>query len=255
MENQRKSLPVKRRLLVLVLFLSAGLMFSQAPASAADKMQASQLVEKAQLTLESFMCDDNMSAFRNLVQKAEGVLIVPALLKGAFIIGASGGNGVLLVRDKATGGWSQPAFYTVGGASIGLQIGGQSSEVILLAMTERGVRSFLGSSFKLGGDVGVAAGPVGIGAAAATANLSADILSFSRSKGLYGGISLDGAVVAVRDGLNSAYYGKEASPTDILISHSVKNSEAVKLAAAVREAARGSVTASRCLAEGKTGRG
>jgi lipid-binding SYLF domain-containing protein len=255
MENQKKRIRPTRRLFVLVFFLSAALTLSQVPASAADKMEASQLVERAQLTLESFMCDNNMGAFRNLIQRAEGVLIVPAMLKGAFIIGASGGNGVLLARDKATGGWSQPAFYTIGGASIGLQIGGQSSEVILLAMTERGVRSFLGSSFKLGGDVGVAAGPIGIGAAAATANLSADILSFSRSKGLYGGISLDGAVVAVRNSLNRAYYGKEVSPAEILVSHAVKNPESAKLAQAVGEAASGSKTASRCLEENKTGRG
>jgi lipid-binding SYLF domain-containing protein len=255
MEKQKKRLPVTRQLCVLVFFLSAALMFPPIPASAANKMEADQLVEKARLTFENFMCADSMGAFRNLVQKAEGVLIVPSLLKGAFVIGASGGSGVLLVRDKATGGWSQPAFYTIGGASFGLQIGGQSSEVILLAMTERGVRSFLGSSFKLGGDVGAAAGPVGIGASAATANLSADILSFSRSKGLYGGISLDGAVVAVRGSLNSAYYGKEVSPVDILISHSVKNPESVKLAQEVGEAARGSKRASQCSEENKTGRG
>ena len=101
--------------------------------------------------------------------------------------------------------------------------------MILLAMTERGVKSLLGNSAKLGGDVGIAVGPVGMGAAAATANLSADILSFSRSKGLYGGISFDGAVVAVRSGLNEAFYGKQVSPTDILIGHEVRNSQAMSL--------------------------
>jgi lipid-binding SYLF domain-containing protein len=96
-------------------------------------------------------------------------------------------------------------------------------------MTERGVSSFQSSSFKLGGDAGVAAGPVGIGVSAATANLSADILSFSRSKGLYGGISLEGAVVAVRGGLNNAFYGKEVLPADILIRHSVANPKSQEL--------------------------
>jgi len=151
------------------------------------------------------------------------VVIAPEFLKGAFVVGASGGNAVAMVRDGKTGRWSEPAFYTIGGASIGLQIGGESSEVILLAMTERGVSALMGNSFKLGAEAGVAAGPVGIGAQAATANLSADVLSFSRSKGLYGGISLDGAVVAVREGLNHAYYGKKATPTDILVRHDVKN--------------------------------
>ena len=199
------------------------------PAFAADQKEAAQIVEKARLTLDSFMADNTLGAFRDLLKKAQGVLIAPALLKGAFIVGVSGGNAVLLVRDKKTGQWSEPAFYTIGGASFGLQIGGEASEVILLAMTDRGVTSLLGNSVKLGGDAGVAAGPVGIGAAASTANLSVDILSFSRSKGLYGGISLDGAVVAVRSGLNDGYYGKPVSPTDILVRRSVTNPQAARL--------------------------
>ncbi len=232
-------------LFLVTMLTTVALVVSQAvPAFADDRQEATQLVEKARLTLNSFMSDKNMGAFRDLLKKAEGVLISPQLLKGAFIVGASGGNAVFLARDKKTGRWSEPAFYTIGGASFGLQIGGQASEVILLVMTDRGVTSLLGNSIKLGGDVGIAAGPVGMGAAAATANLSADILSFSRSKGLYGGISLDGAVVAVRAGLNDAYYGKPVSPTDILARHDVRNPQAMSLiedlskSAARKEAAR-----------------
>jgi SH3 domain-containing YSC84-like protein 1 len=211
-------------LLLYVTSLSGALvMFQATPASGNDKQEATHLVEKSCITFDNFMHDDNMREFRSLLKKAKAVVIAPEFLKGAFIIGASGGSAVALVRDKKTGRWSQPAFYTFGGASVGLQIGGQASEVILLAMTERGVSSLMGNSFKLGADVGVAAGPVGMGAQAATANLSADILSFSRSKGLYGGISLDGAVVAVRGALNQAYYGEKASPTDIFVRHEVKN--------------------------------
>jgi lipid-binding SYLF domain-containing protein len=207
------------------------------PASADDNQDATQLVEKARLTVESFISDENMGAFRDLVKRAQGVFISPQLLKGAFIIGASGGSGVFLVRDKKTGQWTGPAFYTIGGASFGLQIGGEASEVILLAMTHRGVTSFLGNIIKLGADAGVAAGPVGIGVSAATANLSADILSFSRSKGLYGGVSLDGAVVGVRGSLNEAYYGKKVSPSDILILHGVTNPQASGLIKAVAKSA------------------
>ena len=218
-------------LLVGAIFLTAAVVVFQVPAFAAsDKQEAGQLVEKARLTLDSFVSDNNMGAFRDLLQRADGVFIAPQVLKGAFFVGASGGSGVFLVRDKKTGQWSEPAFYTIGGASFGLQIGGEASEVILLAMTDRGVRSLLANSVKLGGDVGIAAGPVGMGAAAATANLSADILSFARSKGLYGGISLEGAVVAVRGALNNAYYGKEGlSPTDILVRKDVANSQAMGL--------------------------
>jgi lipid-binding SYLF domain-containing protein len=211
------------------LFLSAialcGVMvlFQAVPALANDKRESTQLVEKACITFDNFMHDKNMGAFRDLLKDAKAVVIAPSLLKGAIIVGASGGNAVGMVRDPKTSRWSDPAFYTIGGASFGLQIGGESSEVILLAMTDRGANALLGNSFKLGADVGVAAGPVGMGAQAASANLSADILSFSRSKGLYGGISLSGAVVAVRGALNDAYYGKKVSPTDILVRHEVKN--------------------------------
>ena len=217
--------------LVFTIFLTAALViFQAAPAAADDKQEATQLVEKARLTLDSFMHDSNMGPFRDLLKKAEGVLISPQLLKGAFFVGASGGSAVFLTRDKKTGQWSEPAFYTIGEASFGLQIGGEASEVIVLAMTDRGVKSLLTNSAKLGADVGIAVGPVGMGAAAATANLSADLLSFSRSKGLYGGVALDGAVVAVRGAWNDAYYGKkEVSPTDILVRHDVTNSQAMGL--------------------------
>ena len=225
--------------LFLVTVITVALVVSQAvPAFANDKQEATQLVEKARLTLDSFMSDNNMGAFRDLLKKADGVFISPQLLKGAFIVGASGGSGVFLVRDKKTGQWSDPAFYTIGGASFGFQIGGQASEVILLVMSDRGVRSLLANSVKLGGSLGLAVGPVGMGAEASTANLSADILSFSRSKGLYGGVSLEGAVVATRGSLNDAYYGKRrVSSTDILIRHNVRNAQAMALVEDVSKSA------------------
>ena len=103
-------------------------------------------------------------------------------------------------------------------------------------MTERGVKALLSSSVKLGADVGIAAGPIGAGASASTANLSVDILSFSRAKGLYGGISLDGAVVAVRDGLNEAYYGKNLDPIDILITQDATSPQAISLIQVIEKA-------------------
>jgi lipid-binding SYLF domain-containing protein len=206
-------------------------LFQTVPVLANDKQESTQLVEKACTTLDNFMHDNNMTAFRYLLKNAKAVVIVPSFLKGALIVGGSGGNAVGMVRDQKTGKWSEPAFYTIGGASLGLQIGGRSSEVILVARTDRGANALLGNSFKLGGDVGVVAGPVGWGTQAALANLSADIISFSRSvKGLYGGISLDGAVVGVRGALNDAYYGKKVSPTDILVRHEVMNPQTACLA-------------------------
>jgi len=118
-----------------------------------------------------------------------------------------------------------------------LQAGGDASEVVLVALTERGKTALLATSAKLGADVGIAVGPVGAGAEAATANLSADIISFSRAKGLYAGVSLEGAVVATRGSLNKAYYGKEVSPTDILVKRTVSNKKAAGLVSAVKKAA------------------
>ena len=145
----------------------------------------------------------------------------------------AGGSGVLLARDIKTGEWSYPAFYTLGSLSIGLQAGAESSEIILMVMTDRGMGSMLTSSFKLGADVTMAAGPVGVGAKAKTA----DIISYARAKGAFAGVSLDGAVVKTRDGLNGAYYGKTVSPTDILIRRDVSNGHAEQLRAAVKAVA------------------
>jgi lipid-binding SYLF domain-containing protein len=109
--------------------------------------------------------------------------------------------------------------------------------VVLVALSERGVAALLSTSTKLGANVGVALGPVGAGAEAATANISGDIISYARAKGLFAGVSLDGAVVATRGDLNKAYYGKEVSPTNILLRHTVTNKQAASLISAVAKAA------------------
>jgi lipid-binding SYLF domain-containing protein len=222
---------------LLACFLALVSVVAAAQPSAADEaLDARQLVEKSQLTMDSFMTDNEIQAIRDLMTKARGVFIAPQVLKGAFIVGASGGSGVFLAREDQAKQWSGPAFYTIGSVSFGLQIGGEASEVILLAMTERGVSAMLSSNVKLGADASVAVGPVGAGASAATAALSADIIAFSRAKGLYGGISLDGAVVAVRGDWNRAYYGKEVNPSEILVRRAVSNPQAASLIASVTKA-------------------
>ncbi len=209
------------------------------PAAADDALETRQLVEKARFTVENFMADPNMEGFRDLVKKAKGVFIAPQLLRAAFVVGASGGSGVFLARSEKDSRWGGPTFHTLGGVSLGFQIGAEASEVALLAMTDRGVTAMLGNNVKLGADAGIAVGPVGVGVSGATANLSADIISFSRSKGLYGGVSLQGAFVGIRDDWNRAYYGKEITPTDILVRREVTNPEASGLIEAVTKAAGG----------------
>jgi lipid-binding SYLF domain-containing protein len=224
----------------LVVAVSAVGVLPAAGDAAKDARDAQQLVERAKLTVESFAADETVGKpVRNLIKKAKGVYIAPDVLRGAFIVGASGGSGVLLVRgDK--GQWNGPAFYTIGEASFGLQAGVDKSEVVLLIMSDRGVSSMLASSVKLGGDVSVAAGPVGAGATAETANVSADILSFARAKGLYAGASLEGAVMAKREGLNEAYYNKnDITPTEILIKGMAANKQAGPLKTEVNKLATG----------------
>jgi lipid-binding SYLF domain-containing protein len=228
---------VRGLLMGALLFAFSGM---TSPVCANDADDSTQLVDKARMTFENFVKAQEMEAFRNLLKDARGVFIAPQILKGAFVVGISGGNGVFVARDRKTGTWAGPAFYTIGEASFGFQAGGEASEVILLAMTDRGVTALLGNSAKLGGDVGVAVGPVGMGAAASTANLSADIVSFASSKGLFAGIAVDGAMVKVRNGLNQAYYHKKKiTPTDILIRRTVRNPQADTLTTTVAGAVGG----------------
>jgi lipid-binding SYLF domain-containing protein len=219
-----------------VALIVACLAATPLPAAADDAMTARQLVERAKLTFETMMVVPEMEALRDLLKTAKGVFIAPQVLRGAFIFGASGGSGVFFARAETPAQWNGPAFYTIGEASFGFQAGADASEVVLVAMTERGVNALLSTSVKLGADASVAAGPVGIGVRGATANVSVDLVSFSRSKGLYGGVSVDGAIVATRSSLNSAYYGRDVSTQDILVRGSVSNPQAAPLAELIRKA-------------------
>lgn len=224
--------------LALSLTFFTLLILGQPSLSSAEDIEQQDLVEKSRMTLQGFLTDANMGWFRDHMPDAKGIFIVPQLLKAAFFVGGEGGSGVLLVKDDKTGNWSDPAFYTMGAGSFGFQFGAQASEVVLLVMSQRGIESLLSSTFKLGGDISVAVGPVGAGIEGSTAmNFSADLLTFARAKGLFGGVSLEGAVIATRDEWNQAYYGKEVRPADILLKRAVKNSQAAGLKASLARAA------------------
>jgi lipid-binding SYLF domain-containing protein len=180
-----------------------------------------------------------MSYLRNNIRYAKGVLIIPSLFKAAFWIGGSGGRGVLMVRDPRNNTWRGPAFYTIGGGSLGVQFGASSSEVVMMVMTQKGIDSLFATTFKLGGGVSAAAGPVGIGAEGATApNLSADFLSFARSKGAFIGAALDGSVISVSSDYNQTYYGQPARPVDVFEKKNVQNPGADKLRTQLADASR-----------------
>jgi lipid-binding SYLF domain-containing protein len=219
---------------VLVLLFGMLIAFVSSHSWADDARDARDLVIKAKLTAESFELDPNVyPEWRELLKEAKAVLIVPQIVKGGFIVGGSGGSGVLLARDKGSDKWNGPAFYTIGGVSFGLLAGVEVIEAVIVVRTERGLTRLLSTGVKLGADVSIAAGPVGSGIGAG--NIVADLVVLSRSKGLYGGLSLEGSIVDVRDSLNRAYYGKSVTPTDILILGRVRNSQADGLIAAVKK--------------------
>lgn len=195
-----------------------------AVAAAADPLHEAQaVVSAARRTLGRFQADPEMTWFRDHVGGAMAVLIVPKRIRAGLIFGGSGGVGVLLTRGAAGGSWSQPVFYNLGGASFGLQAGGERSEVILLIESQAGLDSFLSSKVQLGAEAAVAAGPVGAGAGESA---TADVLTFVRSKGLYAGATLDGTLIKPAADRNAAYYGSEVSAADILIRRSVQNEQA-----------------------------
>jgi SH3 domain-containing YSC84-like protein 1 len=187
---------------------------------AGDPLQ--ELVSDARSAVMDFTSDPAMDWFRDHVKNAKGVLVIPRLLKGGFIFGGSGGSGVLLARDPGTGAWSYPAFFTLGSVTAGPQIGGEAAQVMMLVMTQRGLDSMLATSVKLGADVEVAAGPVGAGTKAATV----DVLAFSRTKGLFGGATVEGAWIVERDTWNEEYYGRPVRPVEILLDRKVSSSQA-----------------------------
>lgn len=201
-----------------------------------------ELVNASEVTFNNFMRDPDMTWMQRHIRRAKGVLIAPTVVKAGWILGGSGGRAVLLARDTQTGRWNGPAFYNVGAASVGFQAGVSVSETVTLVMTEKGMNSLLATSVKLGGDVSVAAGPVGAGA---NSDITTDLVAFSRSKGVYGGLNLEGSVIDVADNWNRTYYGMAVLPPDILMRATAHNDGADRLSAELRRAASGERTSSR----------
>jgi len=217
----------------VVMAVFALLAIATGSARADDKADAQALVDKARITFQGFMNDKNYEYLHNNLKNVKGLLIYPQVLKAGFILGGSGGTGVLVVRDAKTKDWSQPAFYTIGSGSFGLQIGGEAAEVIVMAMSQKAIDSLYTTSVKLGGDTSAAAGPYGAGA---KANVTADFISYSKSKGLYAGLNLEGSVVDVRESLNKAYYGKDVTPVQIIVEKKASSKGSAGLREALKKA-------------------
>jgi len=200
------------------------------PAAAAEEQD---LVNRAKTAVDHLRADPNFSNFNSLLRQAKAVIVVPQLIKAGLIIGGSGGSGVLLARN-AQGEWSSPAFYHLGAASLGFQIGAQVSEVVLVIMNDGALNKLLTDQVSLGGDVSVAAGTIGGGLqAATTTNAGSDIYTFASSKGIFGGITLEGAKLSPKADDNRAYYGTAATAREIVIDQRYRNAAADALRAAL----------------------
>ena len=210
-----------------VLLISA--LCLSAPVAAATTTPE-KLVTEAQTTLSNFMRDPDQTWIHDNIGRAKALLIVPQIVKAGFIFGGSGGQGVLVARDGKS--WVGPAFYDLATASVGFQAGVEVSEAIIVVMTDKGLNSLLATTFKVGGDASIAAGPVGAGA---KSTVTADLVSFTRSKGVYGGLNLDGTVVHANTDFNGQFYGAKGKvlPPDILIRKTVKSAKSAPLLNAV----------------------
>ena len=204
----------KLTLALCILFLAVGL-------SAANKEQ--QRLANAGVVMGEIMnLPDHIP--QELLEKAECVIVIPSVRKAALGIGGSYGRGAMVCRsgDSFNGPWGAPAMYALEGVSVGFQIGGEATDFVLLVMNERGARGILASKVKLGGDASVAAGPVGRDASADTdATLRAEMLSYSRARGLFAGVSLEGSTIRPDNGDNRRVYGKKIPAKDIVLSETV----------------------------------
>jgi len=214
-------------------FLRAVLLMSSAlclvAPAAAQTTNPQKLVADAQTTLNNFLRDPAQTWIHDNIGRAKALLIVPQIVKVGFIFGGSGGQGVLVARSGNT--WVGPAFYDLATASVGFQAGVEVSEAVIVVMTEKGLNSLMATTFKVGGDASIAAGPVGAGA---KSTVTADLVSFTRSKGIYGGVNLDGTVVHANSDWNGQFYGAQnVLPPDILIRKKYKSAKAAPLLAAV----------------------
>jgi lipid-binding SYLF domain-containing protein len=198
-----------------VKFAAAAAMAVTFFAPAAHAASAGSVLAHANATVSDLRHDSVFGDARHNLRNARAVLIIPGLVKGGFIFGAEGGDGVLIARTRH--GWSSPAFYSLGSASFGLQIGLEQAQLVMIIMTDRALRAVERSKVKFGADAGLTVVTLGAGVGGATSgNLSGDIILWSKSQGAYGGLTLNGSVIAPEDDTNADFYGHSVTVPEIL---------------------------------------
>ena len=192
----------------------------------AQQVETDRANEAARV-LEEILSAPDKGVPEAIIEKAQAVVVIPSTVKGALLIGAQRGKGVM--SAKSANGWSAPAFVTLTGGSVGLQIGGQATDIVLVVVNERGIENLAQNTFKIGGDASVAAGPVGREATASTDyKLQAEILSYSRSRGLFAGVSLAGSTIRADRNANEKIYGVGYSTKNIVVDRKVEPTAAAE---------------------------
>jgi len=213
-----------------IILLAAPLLAKTAKNETAERLDVSATV------LTEVMSTPDKSIPIDLLEKAHCIAVIPGLKKGAFIVGAKYGKGFISCRNRANTGWSAPGAVRVEGGSFGLQIGGAETDVILLVMNDRGSKRLLSSKFTLGGEGEVAAGPVGRSTSAQTdAKMTAEILSWSRSRGVFAGLSLQGATLREDKQANTALYGSGLSNSQIVTTRRTPPASSSRLMSLLRK--------------------
>ena len=199
----------------IVASLCFSLLLTCSAFAASSREDLQDRINSAKVVIDEIMQAQDRSIPQNILEQATCVAVVPGMLKGAFVFGAQYGHGVVTCRTGH--GWSAPVFIRMAGGSFGFQIGGQSTDLVLVAVNDRGFQDLLKSKFKIGGDASAAAGPVGrAGQASTDWKMNAELLSYSRNKGLFGGVSLDGTSVTQDKADTETYYGAPHSFETIL---------------------------------------
>lgn len=205
--------------------ISFGIIFTLLLVSGAwaDGNKQRKILRTSQMILEEIQKSPDQKIPMNLISKAKAIIVFPTMLKAGFFVGARYGKGIASVRAEETGKWGPPAFLFTTGGSFGFQFGAQAIDLILLVMSQRGLEGLLNEQFTLGGDIAISAGPVGRHAeASADVFMQGEIYSYSRSKGLFGGVSLKGTIIASDSDANLAYYGHPYTSEEILLTKQVR---------------------------------
>jgi lipid-binding SYLF domain-containing protein len=203
------------------LTLGVCILFAATTVFAANKEQK-RLENSGTVMQEVMGVPDNIP--QELLEKAECIIVFPSVLKAAFVVGGDYGRGAMVCRtgEHFNGPWGSPAMYALEGASVGFQLGGQATDLVLLVMNQRGASAILESKVKLGADASVAAGPKGRDATANTdATMRAEILSYSRTRGLFAGISLEGSTLRPDNDANKDVYGRKITAREIVLGHKI----------------------------------